>query len=136
MLTHWPLCWLPKIISSTMKGQTGCMSYSINQLRYFPSTSLIQIPASFLLCIQQPFMWSITETSLYREQIIVHVKNLSYLMVTDESSTIAKCCLEEERPMLFTSWHFSLFQCPQAALPVLSCYRGICYLSLQKFFTC
>lgn len=108
----------------------------INQLRYFPSTSSTQIPASFPLCIQQPFISSITETSLYREQIIVNVKNLSYLMVTDESSTIAKHRLEEERPMLFSSRHFSLLQCPLAALPGLSWYHGIFYLSLLKFFTC
>ena len=66
----------------------------------------------FPLCIQQFFILSITETSLFREQIIVNVKNLSYLMVTNEFSTIVKCCLEEQRPRLFCSWHFSLLQCP------------------------
>lgn len=84
----------------------------INQLHYFPSTSLTEIPVSFPLCVQKPFIWSVTETSLYREQIIMHVKNLSYLMTTDESSTTVKCCFKKERPRTSWSWHFSLQQCP------------------------
>lgn len=95
----------------------------INQLHYFPSTSLTEIPVSFPLCIQKPFIWSTTETSLYREQIIMHVKNLSCLMATDESSTTVKCCLKKERSRISCSWHFSLLQCPPHcwSCPTLPC---------------